>query len=187
MTRAPRIDTMRNRLTATRELLSDVEKEIHDLHVLAYDRQAAKDDVSVNGGQRDYALDTHGDPRARDAYRTLANTVSDICDQLAAAAHDVIILLREGDTPGQPRGRRRIDTEELAQQLEHQAVRIAQADYTPHRVRPQPEQAEVHKVLDRVRRERDQALTENQRLTARLHALGQTPDRRRRRNRWRTA
>lgn len=185
MTRAPRIDTTRNRLAATRELLGDVEKEIEDLHTLAYDRQVAKDDVAVSGGQRDYALDTHGDPRARDAYRTLANTVSDVCDQLAEAAHDVIVLLREGDTPGHPRGRRRIDTEELAQQLEHQAVRIANGDYTPHRIRPQPEAAETRKVLDRVRRERDQARADVERLKAELARLGHTDVRTQ--NRWRSA
>lgn len=165
---APRIDSMRNRLTATRTLLGNALEFIEDLHALAYDRATAAERQTVRGGERDWALDTHGDPRARRAYTALAEAASSACSNLAIAADDASRILTEGGQVDTTRGRGTpIPTEDLAQQLALQARRAARGDYTPVRTRPQPAADDAARVLDRVRRERDEA----RRLAERYHSL----------------
>jgi hypothetical protein len=182
--RAPRIDTTRNRLEATRELLTMILDELDDLHCLAYERATATRDAPVRGGDHDYALDTHGDQRARAAYTDLATKTIGACTTLAEASHNAIALLREGRAPG-PRMRRLIDTDELVQALAAQARRADRGDYTPHRSHVQPEVAGVKHTIDRIIRERDDALRLVDRLTRRLakHEPVQTTRGRRRRRR----
>lgn len=189
MSRAPRIDTLRNRLTATVTLLGQALQGIEDLHVLAYDRQAAGDRLAIRGGERDYALDTHGDPRAREALVALSEASMKSCDLIAVAAHDVVVLLNEGDTVDAQRGRgQAIDVEDFAEELENQARRSARGEYTPDRVRPQPHAEAAGRVLARVRQERDDARREAERYHSLLLAAGLDPDGNDDRKRgWRTA
>lgn len=174
---APRIDTTRNQLTATRTLLGTAEETIEDLHALAYDRQTAAERQAVKGGERDYALDTHGDPRARQAYAGLAEATSQACSIIAIACDDAARVLNEGGQVDTTRGRGTpIPTEDLAQQLALQARRAARGDYTPVRTRPQPAADDAARVLDRVRRERDEARRLVERYHAMLVANGINPD-----------
>lgn len=69
---APRIDTFRRTIDAVIVRLSEFRAEVGDLHDLAHDRHRAGNDAKVRGGSRDYALDTHGDPRARQLYIDVA-------------------------------------------------------------------------------------------------------------------
>ncbi|HEY3144152.1 MAG TPA: hypothetical protein VGJ86_23685 [Acidimicrobiales bacterium] len=180
----PRIDTVRNRLDAARELLAMVEEEADDLHVLAYDRPAAARDAVVKGGQPDYALDTNGDRRARRALRALTLAAIDAVEILAEANHDAIRLLREGDRH-RPRSRRVIEIEELAAGIDAQARRVARGEYTPIRREAQPDAEQASTVVDRLRRERDQARRDVERLTLEVTRLGGNTAPRRRRS-WRS-
>lgn len=66
---APRIDSTRNLIDDLILLLAEFRAEVHDIHDLAYNRKRAAEEARVAGGSRDFALDTHGDMRARDLYR----------------------------------------------------------------------------------------------------------------------
>lgn len=182
MTRAPRIDTLRNRITATRELLATIHDELEDLHVLAYDRRAAAAEAPVRGGQRDWALDTHGDPHARAAYRMLAEATINACAQLAEASHNAIRVLRDHQPGDTPRTRRLITTDELVVALAAQARRqTSRTSYQPTRAIPQPEHAEVLRAAERIIRERDQLRDRCEKLEARLALYEPDVDRPRRR------
>lgn len=150
---APRIDSLRNRLTATRDLLTMVEQELEDLHVLAYDRPAATEEAKVSGGTSHYYLDTHGDQRARNAYKRLWDTLDGVCTTLDGAANNALNLLREGGTPTN-QGPRTVRLGELGELIAAQARRARTADYTPHRRGPQPD---LLKATEALRRERDDA------------------------------
>lgn len=180
MSRAPRIDTLRNRIEATQSLLTTVLEELEDLHVLAYERAVVSREAKVSGGERDYALDTHGDPKVREAYRALGDVivgdklivddkeVLSVCDLLAVAAHDVIRILRNGERNGRL-PRRRINAEEHALALENQTIRLARGEYTPVRREPQPEAQLVEPTVRRIVAERDGEKTRADRATRRLH------------------
>jgi len=185
LTRAPRIDTVRNRITATRQVLAAIHDELEDLHVLAYDRRAAAAEAPVRGGQRDWALDTHGDPHARSAYRLLAEATIGACAQLAEASHNAIRILRDHQPGDTPRTRRLITTDELVTALAAQARRQTnRTSYQPTRAIPQPEYAEVLRAAERVIKERDQLRDRCEKLEARL-ALYEPDDERPRRRRLR--
>src|SRR5690606_13239230 len=183
-------DTVRNRITATRQVLAAIHDELEDLHVLAYDRRAAAAEAPVRGGQRDWALDTHGDPHARSAYRLLAEATIGACAQLAEASHNAIRILRDHQPGDTPRTRRLITTDELVTALAAQARRQTnRTSYQPTRAIPQPEYAEVLRAAERIIRERDRLAAENDKLRARLALYepdGERP-RRRRLRRKRTA
>src|SRR5690606_5126509 len=71
LTSAPRIDTVRNRISATRQLLAAIHAELEDVHALPYDRRVAAAAAPVRGSQCDWALYTHVSPNAQAAYRAL--------------------------------------------------------------------------------------------------------------------
>lgn len=150
----PRVDSTRNRIAATTTLLGDVLPHIEDLHALAYDRAAARRDAVVAGGSRDYALDTHGDPKARTAYKHLALAAIDACELLAEAAHDTLALFRQGDHDHQKTAAR-INEEELALALEAKARRIARGEIESIPTNAQPHADLTARVLHRVIAERD--------------------------------
>lgn len=168
---------MRNRLAATRELLSLAERELEDLHILAYERARAASDAKVSGGTRDYALDTHGDVKAREAYTRLGDVivggpgVVGVCDLLAGAAHDMIRILRVGESNSRSPSIR-VSALELAEALEAQAARIAQGMYTPVRKEHQPGQKKINRAVTELREERDRLATQNGRLKTRLARNG---------------
>ena len=162
-----RIDTLRNRVAGMTDLLAQVLAELEDIHVLAYERTRAADAQRVNGGQPDYALDTHGNPAARDAYRQLSDTIVRHCDELTIACHDALKQLRVGDSPI-PGKRRTITAAELADALASRARRVARGEYEPIRRQPQPDvpaaitaaKADIRRLelaLETATRERDAA------------------------------
>lgn len=185
MTRAPRIDTVRNRITTTRQVLATIHDELEDLHVLAYDRRAAAAEAPpVRGGQRDWALDTHGNPHARSAYRLLADATLSACAQLAEASHNAIRVLRDHQPGDTPRTRRLITTDELVTALAAQTRRQTnRTSYQPARAIPQPEHAEVLRAAERIIRERDRLAAEVDKLRARLAIYEPDGDERPRRRR----
>lgn len=132
-----RIDTARNRITGTTDRLNIIRNELADLHLLATDRAAAAERLHVHGGDQDYALDSHGDPRARAAYEHLAAVTLPICDLLDEAIRDALKVLRDGDSP-RPRTRRTIDAAEHLEALTAQQRRRARGEYTPVPGYPQP-------------------------------------------------
>jgi len=169
MARAPRIDTIRNRITTTRDLLTAIHNELEDLHVLAYDRKVAAAEAPVRGGQPDWALDTHGDPHARSAYRALAEATLNACAQLTEASHNAIRILRDHQPGDTPRTRRLITTDELVTALAAQARRQTnRTSYQAIPAVPQPEHAEVLRAAERIIRERDRLAAEVDKLRARL-------------------
>jgi hypothetical protein len=184
VSRAPRIDTMRNRLAATRELLAMAERQLETLHVLAYERARAASDAKVNGGARDYALDTHGDPKAREAYQRLGDVivggpgVVGVCDLLAWAAHDMIRILQVGERTSRNPSQR-VTALELAEAIEAQSNRIARGEYTPVRTEEQPGRKKVNRAVADLREERDRLATRNERLTTRLQRRGDDGEKRR--------
>lgn len=150
-----RIDTLRNSIAGARELLEMIHEELEDLHLLAYERQTAASEAKVSGGSHDYALDTHGDQYARDAYRALGRAVNGACIQLAEASTNALNILRTGNTPG--RGQRHLRLAELGEAIAAQSRRSRRGDYTSIRRGPQPE---YHHALDQLQQERDAALRE---------------------------
>lgn len=142
---SPRIDTVRNRLTSTVTLLETLDLELPDLHVLATDRAVARREAMVSGGERDYALDNHGDPRARLAYKLIAHATQDTSDIFTDVAHDVFRVLRAGEV-GRP-GRPTVGPEGLALALLAQSKRIANGEYTPVRAVDQPNGGQAAKAL----------------------------------------
>lgn len=172
----PRIDTTRNRVDATGKLLAKSLDDLEVLHVLAYNRHAARREAVVAGGDRDYALDNHGDPRARTAYRQLALATLDVCDILAEASHGVAQMFTDGADDQRRRGGTTITVVELATALEAKARRAARGEFTPRLVVPQPDADKVAKVTV------ESLAAENKRLTdenARLKEMLTQPRRRR--------
>lgn len=165
----PRIDSTRNRLEATIRLLETARSDLDVLHALAYERHTARREAVVAGGARDYALDTHGDPRARGAYKQLSLACHDTCDILAEAAHDAIALLREGDNDGRRRGGPAMTTVDLAVALDAQARRAARGEFTPRPSVPQPNGAEAAAVtLESLAKENARLVAENEDLRSKL-------------------
>lgn len=145
-----RIDTARNQIAATVALLTQLGVELEDLHALAYDRPAAAERIKVSGGERDYALDTHGDPKARLVYRALGDAITNACGDIAAAAHGVSQVLRSADED-RPRTRRTISALEVAELIEARARRIARGEYSAVRHLPQPDADRALRASERAR------------------------------------
>lgn len=140
MSNAPRIDKLRAQLHSTAQLLEIVGREVATLHGLAYDRRRAVDEIRVRGGIPDYALDTHGDPRARRAYADLARAIDHVCVHLATHTHDVLRLLNDGDKPGNNRQHpATITALEHAEAIDAQVRRIRNGTQLPAGTQPQPQ------------------------------------------------
>lgn len=149
-----RIDTFRNQVAATVQLLTKVSAEVVDLHALAYDRSRAVGE-RVAGGATDYALDTHGDPKAREAYRAMSDAMCATAESLAIAAHTALRRLRESDQHPPRRGRRHIDALELAEKLAAQARRQMRGDDGSVRGLPQPDRdVALQRAVDELDEER---------------------------------
>lgn len=150
-----RIDTFRNKLAATRALLDKVEDHLVDLHTLAYSRHAAQQADKVRGGQRDYALDTHGDPKARELWGRLTLKVMDATEDLAVAAHDTLGYLTRGPSPATRRDTTAdITSDELIEALEAQARRRQAGEYTPTAtaIQPPPRKTNTSAELEALQR-----------------------------------
>lgn len=128
-----RIDTARNQVGDARELLNRVLVELDDLHVLAYERLTASEDrVHVRGGSRDYALDTHGDPRVRDAYRVFSDAIGHAAQDITDAALGLLKHLSVGETAAL-RTPRTVTAAEHALLIAARGRRISRGEYAPRR------------------------------------------------------
>lgn len=177
---ALRHDTFTRSLDATARMLDNVRAQLLDLHVLAYDRPAARE-ARVSGGERDWALDTHGDPVARRMWAHLTWTLDETAKDLAEVLHTVAGFLATGPTPTERRDRSAdVTALELAQALDAQDRRRTAGDYTPHPTIPQPGarrlphdphaeleklRCAVAKIVDDARRTGDPVVPNRQRLT----------------------
>jgi hypothetical protein len=129
-----RIDTARNRINATVAALQAALNNLEDLHTLAYERRRAN--LTIRGTTVDWALDNHGDPAARHAYRLLANTAIGACEALTIATNEAQRVFNQGER--QPRTRPAATPTEIADAIQAQARRQARGEYTPVRLQPQP-------------------------------------------------
>ena len=168
---APRIDTMRNRIAGTVELLLMAFEELEDLHVLAYDRPSAVEEAKVAGGSSHHYLDTHGDMQAKDAYRDLWRALDGSCIHLSERCNNALNTLRAGKTTATTRAPRHLRLTELGEAIAAQADRARRGEYSPVRRGPQPDvgktlnemtksREELRRQLDDVTKERDRALAE---------------------------
>jgi hypothetical protein len=131
----PRVERIHNRLDAFLELWRLAGEHLDELHALAYDRPKAAERLRVRGGTPDYALDTHGDPRARRLYQQLVWELLDVMDDSAEACHAAVSFFKDGRLASGRRGAAgAISPEELAVALDAQRRR----GDGPTRTVPQP-------------------------------------------------
>lgn len=95
--RAPDIRTVDNRLDAATALIALVRDQLHELHTLGNDRPRASERLNVQQTRTDYALDSHGDPRARELYRQVALELVSLIELMSVAAHTMQRWLRNGE------------------------------------------------------------------------------------------
>ena len=133
----PRIDSLRNQIDRTNAALQRLRPMLDDLHVLAYDRQAARMAERVNGGDRSYALDTNGDMIAREHLRTLKSILSAACADIEQACFNTLAHMDQGHIT--PTTTRAANADDVKAALEAQQRRTARGEYTPSRGYPQPE------------------------------------------------
>lgn len=139
---APQLRVVRRKIAAARELLALVDQHIETVHALAYDRKMAADRLAVEGGPHDYALDTNGDPRARELYTQAALQTTDLIELLTIPAHAIVRFMK-GDTrtPGTTTRRPTAATctaDEVAEAIARQQLRIANGESEPP-TEPQPQ------------------------------------------------
>lgn len=167
----PRIDTMRNTIAGTVELLLMAYEELEDLHVLSYDRPSAVEEAKVAGGSSHHYLDTHGDQQARDAYRDLWRALDGTCIHVSERCNNALNTLRAGKSPAVRRAPRHLRLTELGEAIAAQAERTRRGEYSPVRRGPQPDLAkslnemtksrdELARKLDNMTKERDRALSD---------------------------
>jgi hypothetical protein len=141
---APRIDTLRAQITATITLLESARAQLDTLHELAYDRAVAAEHQRTSGGQADYALDRHGDPKARAAYVELGKMVIHVCGHIATKVHPAVKLLADPDATRDDKPQS-ISPRDWADVTAAQARRIARGEFDPGRVVAQPEPSKWRK------------------------------------------
>jgi hypothetical protein len=134
---APRIDTLRRQIADMTRLLHETAGILETLHELAYDRAAATEQIRVAGGQPDYALDRHGDPRARDAYTALGRMIDHLARYTAEHAGPALALVNAADNGTGRRHPATVTALEHARLIEAQAARIARGEFDPGRALPQ--------------------------------------------------
>lgn len=123
--RAPDIRSVHNRLDATTQLLDLVRTQLDELHALGNDRPRAAERLNVLGGSRDYALDSHGDPRARELYRQVALELLALIELTTVASHTMHSWLRTGEIDTTTRrGTQIVTGDEFLEALAAQSRRI---------------------------------------------------------------
>lgn len=93
----PQLRVFQARLKATTTLLTVAGERLGHLHELAYDRTKAAERVPVRGGSRDYALDTNGDPKARELYRQVMLELLTVMEFCTLASHDMVKFIQGGE------------------------------------------------------------------------------------------
>jgi 5-methylcytosine-specific restriction endonuclease McrA len=94
---APRIDTFRSTIDGLIIALSQIRDETQDLHELAYSRYRAAQESKVRGGSPDYALDNHGDKRARELYTEVARATVGLGRDVLGSLDRIRSYLTAGD------------------------------------------------------------------------------------------
>lgn len=125
-----RIDTVRSEINHAGRLLHELGDQLDDLHVLAYNRHRAQAE-RVNGGGRDYALDTHGDPKARALIGQVAKDVRRATNTLRSSLGGVRGFLTTGATTTRRDGSADCTTDEVIEALEAQNRRRERGEYEP--------------------------------------------------------
>lgn len=154
--RPPRIEVIHRRLKAAIAMLELVGTHLDTLRDLAYDRSKAAERVRVRGGDPDYALDTNGDPRARELYQQAAWEILDLIEDGTVVAHDLVKWMSTGEQA--PRRRTAVDAspEDIVIAIEAQDRRLARGEGTPPtEAQPKPKgptQAELEQELSALRR-----------------------------------
>lgn len=135
---APRIDTFRREVRDAGDLLRFLAQNVDTLHDLAYSRHRNPTADRVRGGQRDYALDTHGDPKARELYADSAKTVLALVDRLVTVEAEVRSFLTAGTAGGSVDLNAGTSTDEVVRQIAARRRRVARGEYEPHPIAKQP-------------------------------------------------
>jgi hypothetical protein len=161
----PRVDSLRNRVSATATLLGLAGDVLEDLHGLAYERPRAAAE-KVRGGQADYALDNHGDPLARAVYRNLSIVTVEAAVLVSLAAHDAVRSFKDGHRGRNPRGE--VDGVELGEALVKQADRVLAGEYTPARQVHQPDIDRALRAAVQDNKSKDRELTVLRRRLAKI-------------------
>jgi hypothetical protein len=161
---APRIDTFRRTMDAVVERLAELRPDIEDVHDLAYNRTKAAAYDRVNGGDRDYALDTHGDMIARDLYIDVAAQLVGLGRGVERAAKKLRAHLNQQSSAIRRDGSADVTAAEFTQARYAQARRIDRGEQHAHAV---VAQAERRHFIDPVA-ELEQLRTAVRRLSARM-------------------
>lgn len=155
---APRIDTYRRETDDAISLLRWLAGQITDLHDLAYSRHRGGGE-RVRGGSSDYALDTHGDPQARDLYHDAASKVIHLVDELVKVEKDVRSYLTQHGTTSRGEPAAATTPDEVIRQVHARRRRMARGEYEPMPIAKQPSvfpsvdwQAEVEALRSAVRK-----------------------------------
>lgn len=138
---APRIDTLRNVLDAVQQRLDEFRPEIEDLHEMAYNRAKAAQEVPGRTSSHDFALDTHGDMRARELYIDIAARLVGLGREVEKSAKAVRRYLNRDDGRIRRFNGTEISAEEFDQARNARRRRALRGERHPHRVVSQPERA----------------------------------------------
>lgn len=164
---APRIDTFRNTLDATILRLAELWDETHDIHDLAYNRTRAADEARVNGGSRDFALDTNGDMVARRLYIDVARDVVEHAGVVEDSIGRIRSHLTSGSAVSTYDRSAAVPRHEVAAAITAAGRRRQRGEFSPHLIaRPAP-LAYIEPTVE----------LENLRAAVRKMAPGQKPDR----------
>lgn len=136
---APRIDTFRNLIASLVDKLQELDPDIADLHDLAYNRHRAANEAKVKGGTRDYALDTHGDLRARDLYTKTAARLVGLGREAEKDLKDIRRYLNATDRAIRLDHTADVTATEFDQAHNARTRRLARGERHPHLLVSQPE------------------------------------------------
>jgi hypothetical protein len=127
----PRIDSIRNSITTTTTLLAQTRTILDDLYVLAYDRPKAALAERSSGGARDYALDTHGDPIARNRLNDLKRALDAATIAVDYACNEAIAHLNPPSEPNPRTIARTATALDVHDAHDARQRRITRGEYTP--------------------------------------------------------
>lgn len=134
----PRIDSTRNLIDDLVLLLAEFRAEVHDIHDLATNRPRAAEEAKVNGGSRDYALDTNGDQVARRLYITAVREIIHAMNPVSDAIKAVRSHLTAGVAPSTFDKSAVVPKHEVAAAVNAAQRRRLRGEYEPHLIAKQP-------------------------------------------------
>lgn len=148
---APRIDTIRREINDAQTVLGYLAANLEDLHALAYEKHHAGQAERTRGGQRDYALDNHGDPKARALYETIAKAIIGLVSGQTLPARkewsrlDGLVQLEQQTRGFLTHGKNDptkiaavTQADEVVRQIVARRRRIARGEYEPKPIAVQP-------------------------------------------------